>query len=68
MLVLSNLVSGSYHFTLTVTNKNKEKDSDTMSLTVQSNTMDPHVIQIYLEGAISNFTEADKVSKASALV
>lgn len=67
VLVLSNLVAGSYHFTLTVTNKNKQKDSDTMSLTVQANTMDPHVIQIYLEGAISNFTEADKVQFGKAL-
>ena len=61
VLVLSGLVSGTYNFTLTVTNKYGKTANDTVTLTVLPNPLDPFLLQVQVEGNISNFTQTDKV-------
>lgn len=61
VLVLSGLVTGNYTFTLVVTNKYKKKANDTVTLTVLPNPLDPYILQVQIEGDISNFTQAEEV-------
>ncbi len=61
VLVLSGLVSGTYNFTLKVTNKYEKSASDTVTLTVLPNPHDPYLLQVQIEGNISNFTQTEKV-------
>ena len=61
VLVLSGLVSGTYNFTLKVTNKYGKTASDTVTLTVLPNPHDPYLVQVQIEGNISNFTRTEKV-------
>ena len=61
VLVLSGLVSGTYNFTLKVTNKYDRTATDTMTLTVLPNPHDPYLMQVQIEGSISNFTQIEKV-------
>ena len=61
-MVLSNLVNGTYNFTLLVTNSLGESANDSMTLHVLSNPFDHFIIQLHLDTEISNFTRADMAS------
>ena len=60
-LILSDLVNGTYQFTLTVVNKNKEKAEDSVTLIVLPNPSDRFLLQIHLDGDITQFTGVDVV-------
>ena len=62
ILILSDLVNGTYNFTLHVINSQGVSASDTMVLRVLANPHDRHIIQLHLDADISNFTRADLVS------
>ena len=62
VMVLSNLVNGTYNFTLHVTNSLGESANDSMTLHVLSNPFDHFIIQLHLDTEISNFTRADMAS------
>ncbi|CAI8031979.1 Dyslexia-associated protein KIAA0319-like protein [Geodia barretti] len=59
VLILSDLVNGTYNFTLRVTNGQGVSASDAMVLHVLANPHDRHIIQLHLDADISNFTRAD---------
>ena len=60
-LILSDLVNGTYQFTLTVVNKNKEKAEDSVTLIVLPNPSDRFLLQVHLDGDITQFTGVDVV-------
>ena len=61
MLILSNLINGTYNFSLTVTNSKGKRATDNVTLTVLPNPMEEFVIQVYLDDEISTFTKDDQV-------
>ena len=61
-LILSDLVNGTYNFTLKVTNKNGESAQDNMTLRVLPNPIDKFLLQVHIEGDISQFSQVDEVS------
>ena len=61
VLILSDLVNGTYNFTLHVTNRQGMSASDTMQLHVLANPHDHYIIQLHLNTDISNFSRADLV-------
>ena len=61
VLILSDLVNGTYNFVLTVTNKNREHSKDNVTLMVLANPLDPYMLQVHLEEDASNFSKADLV-------
>lgn len=64
VLLLSNLINGSYNFSLTVVNKNNKRSTDSVTLTVLSNPFDKYIVEIHLNMDIWNFTQAHLVSLA----
>ncbi len=46
VLLLSNLIDGTYNFTLTVTNKNQQRSTDTVLLTVLANPHDKCIVEV----------------------
>lgn len=58
-LILSDLVNGTYRFTLTVTNVNKQTATSTVKLMVLPNPSDRHLLQVHLDGDITQFTGVD---------
>lgn len=61
-LILSDLVNGTYNFTLVVANKNQETAWDNVTVRVLSNPIDEYLLQVYLEGDIAQFSLVDEVS------
>jgi len=61
VLILSNLVNGTYNFVLTVTNKNGQKASDNVTLTVLPNPNERDILQVYVEDDPWKFTQEDLV-------
>ncbi len=61
MLILSDLVKGSYNFTLNVTNKQNMWAMDTVEVTVLPNPLDYYMLQVHLEGDASTFTLMEQV-------
>ena len=75
--MLSNLVKGTYQFTLTCTNSNNVNNSDTVTLTVNEGILlcsivvpspsihldvnELYIVQLYVEAEIANFTKDDLV-------
>jgi len=59
VLILSNLVNGTYNFVLTVTNKNGQKASDNVTLTVLPNPNERDILQVYVEDDPWKFTQED---------
>ncbi len=58
---MSDLVNGTYQFTLKVTNRNGEVAEDSVTLTVLPNPSDRFLLQVHLEGDITQFTQVDVV-------
>lgn len=61
VLVLSNLVQGTYKYTLAVVNKQKVTASDNVTIQVLPNPLDDYLIQVHLEGDISSFSLTKQV-------
>jgi hypothetical protein len=59
VLILSDLVNGTYNFTLHVTNKQGVMASDMMTLHVLANPNDHYIVQLHLDAPISNFSRSD---------
>ena len=60
-LIVSNLVNGTYWFTLKLTNKNGEIAEDSVMVTVLPNPSDRFLLQVHLDGDITQFTQVDVV-------
>ena len=60
-LVLSDLVQGTYNFTLTVTNNQNMAASDTATITVLPNPLDIYSLQVHLEGDATTFSVTQQV-------
>ncbi len=60
-LIVSDLVNGTYQFTLKLTNKNGEIAEDSVTVTVLPNPSDRFLLQIHLDGDITQFTQVDVV-------
>ncbi len=61
VLLLSNLINGTYNFSLTVTNKNQQRSTDTVLLTVLANPHNKYIVEVSLDIAVWNFTQAHLV-------
>ena len=61
MLILSNLINGTYNFSLAVTNNKGKVARDNVTLTVLPNPLEQFVIQVYLDAEISTFSQDDQV-------
>jgi len=64
VLILSNLVNGTYNFVLTITNNNGQKASDNVTLTVLPNPNERDILQVYVEDDPWKFTQEDLVGGA----
>ncbi len=67
-LIMSDLVNGTYQFTLKVTNKNGEVAEDTATLVILPNPSDRFLLQVHLDGDITQFTQVDVVSSVALTV
>lgn len=56
VLILSNLVQGTYNFTLSVTSSQGTTASDTATLTVLPNPMQQHMLAVHVEADATNFS------------
>ena len=64
VLILSNLVNGTYHFVLTITNRNSQKARDNVTLTVLPNSNERDILQVFVEDDPWKFTQEDLVGGA----
>lgn len=60
VLILSNLINGTYNFSLAVTNNKGKVARDNVTLTVLPNPLEQFVIQVYLDAEISTFSQDDQ--------
>ena len=63
VLMLSNLINGTYNFTLTITNKNDQSATNHVLLRVLPNPHEKDIIEIHLSLPIWNFTKANLVGR-----
>jgi hypothetical protein len=61
VLVLSDLVEGTYNYTLTVTSSNGMVASSDVTINVLPNPVQDHLLQVHIEGGASSFTLAEQV-------
>ena len=64
MLMLSDLVEGTYKYTLTIVNTQHVSASDGVTIQVFPDPLDDYLIQVHLEGEISAFSVTKQVSES----
>ena len=67
MLVLSELVQGTYNFTLNVTNTQGMSATDMVEVTVLPNPLDLYLLQVHLERDATAFTLTEQVRSSQQL-
>uniref|UniRef100_A0A1X7TJT9 PKD domain-containing protein n=1 Tax=Amphimedon queenslandica TaxID=400682 RepID=A0A1X7TJT9_AMPQE len=60
-LMVSNLINGTYNFTLMVTNSNGKINTDNVTVTVKEDPYERLMVEVYVDTDMYSFTEADLV-------